>query len=961
MYEAKSFKAFPPLYNFDDYDACLNNKTSGIESTYCMVYAEIRPQNSSKLWRQISQHTDEYKFHFRRDRLFFGVCLERCKNFPMKLDNNYQYNDSRLTNKITQFFDAIHKRPLDLQMRSEYHDLVHNCLNSDFQEMYGLDLRIYIEYCERSKETPEKDTVEKVFYKFLQVIIILNIFSTFYDLRLKSIQPDDQQNAEYYKVNPQQPELFTESLQYSRLHTKFSFYKLSWLLLVFHIMTMKVFAGSRHILTILSILLTAFSIPRNYYRLVEPSTSQLSIDLSYLDGIRSICVIFIIFGHAYFIQYYPVKNSEIFENFAKNPTHMWLINGTLLLEIFHILSGMLLYLKFTQFFNITPQTSIWDCFKAFGKGVKLRYIRFFPSLALFLLVNATFFIRLQDGPFWRHLSEPVRTFSREKWWKNLFIIDNISESGHPHTWYMTSDWQMFAFYVCVLTIIRKYPQLKKKILTSLAILTVLIPFSISYFYKTEPCFLISPESFRYIHVGDEEKVYHRLFIPFYSNLGGYLFGIVCGEIYEKYCHNAEFHKQLARIPNEIFEFAFWSCIALGVWICWLGTVLIFHEPSLWTALYAGLNRNLFVVIVFGGLVFLGMFCKSLSISEHLCHPAFRILARLSFQLYLWHFSILYLLNGHIRDPMFVNHLQHATTAIALFLFSLCVAFLVTILVEYPIQRIAYYYYKKGKTIKVPTTDIYPQYKKVVLTSLAILAVIIPFSICYFYKIDPCFLISPESFRFIHVKDEEAFHKLYTPFYTNLGGYLFGIICGEIYEKYCHNADFHKRLARIPSKIFEFAFWLCIAIGVWICWLGSVFIFYEPSLWTALYAGLNRNLIVVIVFGGLVFLGMFCKTLSVSELLCHSAFRILARLSFQIYLWHFSILHLLNGHKREPIFVNHLQHAVNTIGLVVFSLCVAFIVTIAFEYPLHKVAYYCHKREKTIEVITSDIETKVKSK
>ncbi|XP_046810083.1 uncharacterized protein LOC111690115 [Lucilia cuprina] len=408
--ETKSLNNFPPLYNFDDYDACLNSKTSRFESTYCMVYAEIRPQNSSKLWRQVFQHNNEYKFHYRRDRLFFGVCMERCKNYPKLLDNNYQYNDSRLANKITEFFDVIHKRPLDLQMRSEYHELVHNCLNSEFYDKYGADLRTYIEYCERSEETIEKDTLEKVFYKLLQIILILNILSTLYDSCLKRRQPVELQNEDYYKVNPQQP---------------------------------------------VSTLLTAFSIRRNYYRLVEPSTSQLSMDLSYLDGIRSVCVIFIITGHAYFIQYHHVKNSEIFEEFAKSPIHLWLTNGTILLELFHILSGMMLYLKFTQFFKITSQSSGRYCLKAFGKVMMFRFIRFLPSLVLFILVNATFFTRLQDGPFWRHLSEPARIFSREKWWKNLFIIDNISESGFAHTWYLTSDWQIFAFYVCVLIIIHK--------------------------------------------------------------------------------------------------------------------------------------------------------------------------------------------------------------------------------------------------------------------------------------------------------------------------------------------------------------------------------------------------------------------------------------------------------------------------------------------------------------------------
>ncbi|XP_065368973.1 uncharacterized protein LOC135961402 [Calliphora vicina] len=385
----KSFNVFPPLYDFDDYDACLNSETSKFETTYCMIYAEIKPQNSSNLWRQISKHTDEYKFHYRRDRLFFGVCMERCKNFPKILDNLPYNNDSKVINKITQFFDVVHKRPLDLQMRSEYHELVHNCLNSQFQEKFGLNLRTYIEYCERPKETIEKDGPEKVLYKFLQIIIILNILSTLYDSCLKRRQPAELQNADYYKVTPQQP---------------------------------------------VSTLLTAFSIRRNYYRLVEPPTSQLGMDLSYLDGIRSICAILVIVGHAFFVQYHHVKNPEFFENFAKSPLHLWFTNGTLLLEIFHVLSGMLLYIKFKEIFKITPDSSGRNCVKAFGKGMMMRYIRFLPSLLLFIFVNATFFTRLQDGPFWRHLTEPVRTFAREKWWKNLLIFDNISESVSIYCW-----------------------------------------------------------------------------------------------------------------------------------------------------------------------------------------------------------------------------------------------------------------------------------------------------------------------------------------------------------------------------------------------------------------------------------------------------------------------------------------------------------------------------------------------
>lgn len=56
---------------------------------------------------------------------------------------------------------------------------------------------------------------------------------------------------------------------------------------------------------------------------------------------------------------------------------------------------------------------------------KLFIFRFFPSLALLILANATILHRLQDGPFWRHTTEPVRVFSRERGWRNLLMINNF--------------------------------------------------------------------------------------------------------------------------------------------------------------------------------------------------------------------------------------------------------------------------------------------------------------------------------------------------------------------------------------------------------------------------------------------------------------------------------------------------------------------------------------------------------
>lgn len=71
---------------------------SPFDRTYCMVYAEIQPQNSSELWREIFQRS-EFQFHLRRDRLFFVVCLERCKHFSNFL-KSVEYNQTGINNKV---------------------------------------------------------------------------------------------------------------------------------------------------------------------------------------------------------------------------------------------------------------------------------------------------------------------------------------------------------------------------------------------------------------------------------------------------------------------------------------------------------------------------------------------------------------------------------------------------------------------------------------------------------------------------------------------------------------------------------------------------------------------------------------------------------------------------------------------------------------------------------------------
>lgn len=65
-----------------------------------MVFAEIKPKNSSEMWQQMEQYYKEYLFRYRHDRLFFGVCLERCKNLKKSTENFKIKDDDLIKNEV---------------------------------------------------------------------------------------------------------------------------------------------------------------------------------------------------------------------------------------------------------------------------------------------------------------------------------------------------------------------------------------------------------------------------------------------------------------------------------------------------------------------------------------------------------------------------------------------------------------------------------------------------------------------------------------------------------------------------------------------------------------------------------------------------------------------------------------------------------------------------------------------
>lgn len=77
----------PQLYDFDDYDRCLQEfGASDDTATYCFVRAEVQPNGTTAAWRAIQEISKYDRHHFDHRQLYFGLCVHKCEAQLAELD-----------------------------------------------------------------------------------------------------------------------------------------------------------------------------------------------------------------------------------------------------------------------------------------------------------------------------------------------------------------------------------------------------------------------------------------------------------------------------------------------------------------------------------------------------------------------------------------------------------------------------------------------------------------------------------------------------------------------------------------------------------------------------------------------------------------------------------------------------------------------------------------------------------
>ncbi|XP_058986799.1 nose resistant to fluoxetine protein 6-like [Musca domestica] len=581
-------------------------------SSYCWVYAEIQADNSSPLWHYLWNHSNSNAYHYRHDQVYRGICTSQCNNGGVEVT---MAGDKLLGSDIVP----------DAKYRSV---CTSPCINGNYEDPVAGDRLLDSKIVQMAQRLHEISRNQKTVVDNGDNIqqCVNSEFRQRYNLSVKTFTT--------YCENPKEP--------LEKAHHN----------------------------------LCSFSLYRNYRRLVIPNHSPMGRDLQFVDCFRTILSLVIVGEHTTYTQFMPTKNPELFEQMYSNPFTLIIVHIIVCIELFFMLSGLMLCLKFKKGEFITPQSSIKECLIVFLRLLISRYLRYMPSLLLPILLTSNVMLYVQQGPFWRHVMEPNVVLCRSEWWSNLLMTANLGINNC-----LEINFCFFFF---------RYPKYKIPLYTVIGTVGALLPTIVGYIKKLPSIGTLTVESYRHIFLqGVETGEY--LYLSTYSNLNGFFVGLICGEIYLKYLQH-DSYKKLIESRIKYFIPLGWPIIP-AIW--YLGSKLLFQEPSIWTALYGILHRPLSLVIM-----------AIIAVIYNMCGqmyggipnwPVFRPLARISYQVYLWHFIILVVLLGSSDKLIEISAMYEVLLYFKVYILAVIVSFFIAIMLEYPMAELLKVFELKKKS------------------------------------------------------------------------------------------------------------------------------------------------------------------------------------------------------------------------------------------------------------------------
>ncbi|XP_070502427.1 nose resistant to fluoxetine protein 6-like [Chironomus tepperi] len=206
--------------------------------------------------------------------------------------------------------------------------------------------------------------------------------------------------------------------------------------------------------------LKAFSAHQNYKYLSKYVSNEQSIEC--VNGLKVLSAIWIIIGHRMDMI---VENSNVIREFMSSEEKFILRISemfTSVVDIFFLISGMLVTMKCLRLFKENNFSFIKHCAS--------RFLRFVPALAIIIaFFMSTWPKILANGPQTFEFKDELED-CRRNWMRSLLLVGNINGNFClRHTWYTSTDFQLFIISPAIVYGLFKF---KRKFLKIIAFIIV---------------------------------------------------------------------------------------------------------------------------------------------------------------------------------------------------------------------------------------------------------------------------------------------------------------------------------------------------------------------------------------------------------------------------------------------------------------------------------------------------------
>ncbi|KAG8289170.1 hypothetical protein J6590_003508 [Homalodisca vitripennis] len=418
----------------------------------------------------------------------------------------------------------------------------------------------------------------------------------------------------------------------------------------------------------------AFSLYTNAKRLLNTSSSEDTIQV--LHCLKFISIAWVVIGHRVkFTAQSPLSNLLKLASYIDNWSSMIILNATLSVDVFFVISGILntyVYMNKT----IPTRKSTLSVLASYVH----RYVRLTPAYALMILVTATWLYRVGDGPVWDRLVGHARDDCVSYWWSSLLYINNYYNPNNNclmQSWYLAADMQLFWLSPLVLYPLGRRPRVGLVILFVLIILSIFVPFLVAYddYIKTP-----IPITFDTAKV-DREMA--ELYLPTHTKTIAYVIGIIAG--YVLYLvKNKKIQIKLQRVTN---AFLWTLAVASMAWALFGGhSLFLLDSPySRWqSSLYIGFYRLFWSA----GIAWLILACTTGYggfLNKIFSLPVWVPLGRLTYCIYLTHVAVILYSIGGMRKPQHFSYYNMILKFLGELIISTILAAILSLMIEAPLM------------------------------------------------------------------------------------------------------------------------------------------------------------------------------------------------------------------------------------------------------------------------------------